>query len=381
MLIKNLSNVDIEKEILNIGYDRTYSFKAKNKFCYKNFKIYSISPAQGNIIKQLSLSVGADCATHKEVITGNIEKSDCILGGNISQLSIIAKKLQMQPFGLKELGIKLEEIINQEYSNNKTKIMGILNITKDSFSDGGEYYKYEDAIFHLNKLIEQGADIIDIGAESTKPYSKPVSAKDQLNLLLPILTYINKNNINIPISIDTRSSQVAKECINYGVSVINDVSGLEYDNQMINVIVNNPNVKIIIQHSQGTPENMQNNPVYTNLMDDIFIDLHKKTNKALDFGIKRENIIIDPGIGFGKTRQDNFEIIKRWAELKTLSYPVLLGLSRKSLLNIPEKNNDEKDIYTLALNSLLINERIDYIRVHNVEIHKNLINLLSEITN
>ena len=151
---------------------------------------------------------------------------------------------------------------------------------------------------------------------------------------------------------------------------------LDFDDNMVKIIAQNPNVKIVIQHSQGTPQTMQVNPHYENLTDDIFKSLNNKINYAISEGIKKENIIIDAGIGFGKTREQNFEIIRRWKEFKTLGCPVMLGISRKSLLNIPNSPNEEKDIYTLALNSILISENIDYIRVHNVKIHKQLLDIL-----
>ncbi len=374
-LVKKLSTNNLESELLNIGYDSSYAFKGKEKFEYLNFKIFGITSAQGNILKQLALSVGADCATHKLVITGQIEKSDCILGGNLSQLKTISQKLQLQPFGLKDLGQKLEEKICVKDSV-KTKIMGILNVTPDSFSDGGQYFSTEDAIKHLNKLISDGADIIDIGAESTKPGAKEVSADEQLKRIIPVLNYINKNKIDIPISIDTRNSEVANVCAGLGASVINDVSGLEFDKNMADVVAKH-GLKVVIQHSKGTPENMQKNTEYENLTDDIFKFLKNKIDYALSKGILKENIILDAGIGFGKTREQNFEILHRWKEFQSLGCPVMLGVSRKSLLDMPNASNEEKDLYTLALNSILINENIDYIRVHNVKIHKKLLEILN----
>ncbi|MBO6257349.1 dihydropteroate synthase [bacterium] len=376
-LLKQIFIKNIESELINIGYDPSYAFKGKEKFEYKNFKIFDVTSAQANIIKQLALSVGADCATHRQVIIGQIEKSDCILGGNISQLRIIAKKLQLQPFGLKNLGLKLEKLTDSPKLNkDKTKIVGILNITSDSFSDGGDYCTVENAITHLHELINDGADIVDIGAESTRPGAEEISPDIQLKRILPVLKYIKENNVEIPISIDTRSAQVAKECIKHGASIINDVSGLDFDKNMAEVIAQNPNVKIVIQHSRGIPQNMQDNPQYDYLMDDIYKSLSAKIDYAISNGIKKGNIIVDAGIGFGKTREQNFEILHRWQELKTLDCPVMLGVSRKSLLNMPQSSNAEKDLYTLALNSILLNENIDYIRVHNVKIHRQLLDVL-----
>ncbi len=376
-ILREIKNTDIEKEIKNIGFDKSYTYKAKEKFEYKNIKIYSLSPAMANILKQTAISVGCDCATHREVITGKIESSNCILGGSISQIKKIAEKLKFQPFGLKELGQKLENSCSPLAKGSKskilsreTKLVGILNLTPNSFSDGGMYNDLDKAKEHLLELISDGADIIDIGAESTKPYSEPISAKDQLEKLLPIIDFA-KNKI--PISIDTRSAIVAEESINAGANIINDVSGFDYDKKMVDVIAKY-NIPIIIQHSKGTPETMQDSPEYKDLMEEIFLNLREKIQFAHSKGI--ENIIIDPGIGFGKSREDNFEIIKRIEELKSLNCPIMLGISRKSLLNIPQADNFTKDIYTTALNTLAIEKKVNYIRIHNVKMHKTLISLL-----
>lgn len=372
-ILKDIINANLPNEIKNIGFDKTYISKVVNKFEYKNIKIYNLSVPQANILKQTALSYGADCATNRNVITGKSDFSDVILGGSISQIMKIADKLQFQPFGMKALGIELNDFCKKNIK--KTKIMGILNITENSFSDGGLYNNFESAKNHLLEMIEDGADIIDIGAESTKPYSKPIEANIQLDKIIPILKFIKSENIDIPISIDTRSAKVADECIKYGVKYINDVSGLDYDNEMVDIIAKN-NIKIILQHSQGTPETMQDNPNYKNLIDEIYLNLHKKIDFAISKGIKLENILIDAGIGFGKTRENNFEIIRRVEEFSGLICPIVIGISRKSLLNMPNESNETKDIYTLALNALVIG-KVDVIRVHNVKLHKKLIEMLN----
>lgn len=376
-ILREIKDTDIEKEINAIGFDKSYSHKAKEKFEYKNIKIYSLTPAMANILKQTALSVGCDCATHREVITGKIENSNCILGGSVSQIKKIAEKLKFQPFGLKELGKKLETSCpplaggpKSMISRRETKLVGILNLTTNSFSDGGMYNDFEKAKEHLLELISDGADIIDIGAESAKPYSSPVSPKEQLEKLLPIIDFA-KNKTTI--SIDTRSAIVAEECINAGANIINDVSGFDYDEKMVDVIAKH-NIPIIIQHSQGTPETMQNSPHYNNLIEDIFLNLKKKIDFAHSKNIK--NIIIDPGIGFGKTKEDNFEIIKRIEEFQSLNCPIMLGISRKSLLDMPNADNLAKDIYTTAINALAIERNVDYIRVHNIKMHRKLIDLM-----
>lgn len=372
-VLKEITNADLNCELEKIGFDKTYIHRAVDKFQYRNIKIYDLTPAQANILKQTALSVGADCATHRETITAKIEKTDCILGGSKSQLYKIAEKLKAQPFGMKILGDKISAFLSPA-QRAKTKIAGILNITQNSFSDGGMYFNTENACEHLIELINDGADIIDIGAESTKPFSSAVSAEEQLNRLLPVLNFAGEKNINVPISIDTRSSLVAEECIKAGAKIINDVSGLEYDEKMAKTVAKY-GVKIIIQHTKGTPENMQVSPHYESLMDEIYSDLKKRIDYAVSCGIAVENIIVDPGIGFGKTREDNFEIIRRVEELYGLGCPVMLGVSRKSLLNMTDKDNLTKDIFTVALNALAVERKVDYIRVHNVKLHKELLNL------
>lgn len=366
-MIKKLSEIDIERELCAIGFDNSYIHKAKDKFSYLNLKIYDLSCAQANILKQTALSVGADCATHREVITCKIEKSDAILGGSISQLRKIAQKLQHQPFQLKNLGNEIELQCQYHQFKYNTKIVGILNITPDSFSDGGKYIDIDNAIEHFYKLVEDGADIIDIGAESTRPNFEAVNDEVQLKRLVPLLQEINSA---IPISIDTRSAKVAQTCIELGANIINDVSGFDFDPKMIEVVANNPNVKIIIQHWRD----------YSGV-DDLFKVLSEKVDFAISKGIKKENIIIDPGIGFGKTREQNFEILHRWQELQSLDCPIMIGISRKSLLNMKDVSNEEKDLYTLALNAPLIKDGVDFIRVHNVKIHKKFLQTVDFCTN
>lgn len=370
-VFKEIIDTDIETELKNIGFDKSYRKRACDKFEFKNIKIFSLSVAQANILKQTALSVGADCATHRETITGQIDKSDCILCGSVSQIKKIIEKLKFQPFGLKLLGEKLNEftVISK---NTNTKIAGILNLTENSFSDGGLYNDLEKAKIHFLKMIADGAAIIDIGAESTKPYAEPVSAEKQLEKLIPIVEFGKDKAI---ISIDTCSSHVAEECIKAGAKIINDVSGLTYDDKMAETIAAH-DVQVVIQHSIGTSETMQDNHVQKNLMDEIYLDLKKRIDFAILNGIKQENIIIDPGIGFGKTREQNFEIIKRIEELYALDCPVMLGLSRKSLLEMQEKDNYCKDIFTVALNTLAVEKKVDYIRVHNVKLHSELLHLM-----
>lgn len=362
-LIKEIVNADLEQEIKAIGFESNYAAHVVDKYRYKNLKIFGLTAPQANILKQTALSLGADCATHREVITGKVETSDCILGGSVSTLRKIAQKLENQPFGLKFLK---DALIRQlEPTNTRTQLVGVLNLTPNSFSDGGLYDNFDAAKEKFLTLIEDGADIIDIGAESTKPFAPPVSAVEQLKKLMPILDFARSYNVKI--SIDTRSAEVAEEVLRNGNYIINDVSGLDYDSEMTATIATH-NATVVIQHSQGTPETMQIAPAYDNLIDEIFLSLSEKIKTARAAGI--ENIIVDPGIGFGKTTEHNLEIIKRIAEFKSLGYPLMLGTSRKSFLGVTNDDNDLKDSLTLAFNALAIQAGVQFLRVHNVKLHK-----------
>lgn len=384
--LKELKNTDLKTELESIGFDKSYLHKAVDKYQYKSIKIFELSLPQANILKQTAISVGADCAIHREVLTSKVEKTDCILGGSFSQLKKISQKLRLQPFKLAKLAELIENnldftikpltIKGEIFDFKKPYIVGVINLTNNSFSDGGEFFEFDKAKKHLLELIEEGADIIEFGAESTKPFAQAVCDENQLEKLLPMLEFIKTNNIKKPISIDTRSALVAQKCIENGADIINDVSGLCFDKEMAKTLAK-LGVPVIIQHSKGTPEDMQVNPVYEKLMDEIFLDLKNKINSAIEAGIKQENIIVDPGIGFGKTTEHNFEIIKRIEELFSLNCPIMLGLSRKSLLNMQDETNEVKDIFTLALNAIVIDKKVNFIRVHNVKLHRKLIDLLN----
>lgn len=371
-LIKPIINTDLEKELEIIGFDKSYRHKAINKFRYKTLKIYNLSVAQANILKQTALTVGADCGTNRNVITGNIETSDVILGGSFSQLEKISQKLTRQPFSLGILGEEIKSLLKEK--TTQTKIMGILNITDNSSSDGGEFNTTELACEHFKQLVEDGADIIDIGAESTKPLAPSIPAETQLEKIMPVLEY--SKNFNIPISIDTRSSIVAEKCLEFGVDIINDVSGLKYDKDMASVIAKYPNTTLILQHSLGNEINMSEEHHYNYVVDDVYNDLYQQIEFAKFNGI--ENIILDVGIGFDKSRDENFEILRRIEEFYALGYPMMTGISRKSTLGLQNASNEEKDIFTLSLNTLAVNQKVDYLRVHNVKIHKQMLKIMHE---
>jgi len=249
--------------------------------------------------------------------------------------------------------------------SSRTHIMGILNITPDSFSDGGEFFTVDRAVERGIQMAEEGADIIDIGAESTRPGAEPIPTDEELQRLLPVLEQLLKKT-EVPISVDTYKSKVAEAALKAGAHIINDISGLRFDPSMKDVVARHQ-APVIIMHIKGEPRNMQIDPFYEDVMGEISDYLAESIRLAAMAGVKKENIIIDPGIGFGKRLEDNYEIIRRLSELKRLGCPILIGPSRKSflgkVLNLPPAERLEG---TMAAVAIGIQNGADIVRVHDV---------------
>jgi len=250
----------------------------------------------------------------------------------------------------------------------KTLIMGILNITPDSFYDGGRFLDNKKALERAYQLYNEGADIIDIGGESTRPGSKPVSLQEEIDRVCPVIEGIYKN-IDIPISIDTTKSSVAQEALTLGASIVNDISGLSFDNRMAEVVAKYKSY-LVLMHIKGIPENMQGDTQYQNLLEEIYSYLEDAKNKAINHRIDSEKLIIDPGIGFGKTLEDNYEIIRNCEYFKRMGLPLLIGLSRKSLIGRLYNNECDRLPATIALNAISVINGADIIRVHDVKEHR-----------
>ena len=253
---------------------------------------------------------------------------------------------------------------NLDYSS-KTLIMGILNITPDSFSDGGKYNDLESALIRAKKMENAGADIIDIGAESSRPYSDRISAEEEKKRLLPVLKEVLKVT-TVPISIDSYKSSVVRAALKEGASIVNDISGLRFDEKMAETAAEF-SAPVIIMHIQGRPETMQDNPSYQNLIFEIKEYLWDGIKIAKEAGIADDSIIIDPGIGFGKEQLHNLQILNRLESFKELNYPILIGTSRKSLIKYVNKNEFNERLFgTAATVSTSIIKGANIVRVHDV---------------
>lgn len=255
------------------------------------------------------------------------------------------------------------KIGNKEFDlKERTYVMGILNITPDSFSDGGKFNELGKALKRVQEMIEEGADIIDIGGESTRPGFEVVEAEEEINRVVPVIKAI-KEKFDIPISIDTYKSETAKAAIEAGADIINDIWGFKKDKDMAKLCAEK-NVPCILMHNRDNAE-------YTDIMKDIKEDLIESINIALDAGVKRENIILDPGIGFAKSLEENLKVMNNIEKIKELGFPILLGTSRKSMigltLNLPK---DERLEGTLATTVLGITKGCEFIRVHDIKENK-----------
>ena len=258
----------------------------------------------------------------------------------------------------------------------KTKIMGILNVTPDSFSDGGEYLDTQKAVAQAKQMVADGADIIDIGGESSRPGAEPVSAQVELSRVEPVIKALVKK-IKVPISIDTYKPAVADVCLKLGASIVNDITGI--DDEMREVAAKHK-ATVIIMHMQNNPKVMQKNIVYKNIIQDVKQFLKTRVEKARQAGIK--NIIVDPGIGFGKTVENNLEIIKNLNEFKSLNCPILIGTSRKSFIGaITGQTENNRLAGTIASSVASIINGANIVRVHDVKEFAQAVTVIDNIKN
>jgi dihydropteroate synthase len=261
---------------------------------------------------------------------------------------------------------------------SKTHIMGVLNVTADSFSDGGRFLKHQDAIAQGMRMVEQGADIIDVGGESTRPGSDPISLKEELSRVIPVISALSQQT-EVPISIDTYKSEVAKRALDAGAQMINDISALRFDPEM-KKIAKEYDVPIVLMHIKGTPKDMQQNPWYEDVIGEISEYLNESIKMAQEAGIDKGKIIIDPGIGFGKRLEDNLNILKNLGKFSILGCPILIGCSRKSfigrILELPVEERLEGSLAALAASVM---NGASMVRVHDVEESKRVTRMVDAI--
>jgi len=350
------------------------------KAIFRVIKLDGLEARQANVLKQEMLVCGGETAISKRVYNLTNELTDVILTGTIAQFNRLCEKLIRQPFGLKDVSKGIGEVLEKFDSkpsiikagkfeldlSKRTHIMGILNVTPDSFFDGGTYFDIDVAVSRGIAMVEEGADIIDIGGESSRPGAESVGINEEIKRVVPVIEKL-ACEVDCPISIDTYKTEVAKEALEAGATIVNDISGLRMDEKMPELVAKT-GAPVIIMHMQGTPKTMQKNPHYECVMGEIISFLRKQAEVALKAGVQKDKIIIDPGIGFGKTRDHNLEIMKKFSELKSLGYPILMGTSRKSFigatLDLPVEDRLEGTAATVVYSVV---QGANIIRVHNVK--------------
>ena len=365
---------EVKKEIKAVGSTPPGQNLMAPKGVIRVIKVKNLSTKAANILKQELLAKGGDCAASRETLDLAAPTTDVLCFATEKVWQQVLPKLKMQPFGLKALAAEIEEVLHNlngrpKYEldcrgkkitlGERTIIMGILNVTPDSFSDGGRYYDVEAAIKHARQMAALGADIIDVGGESTRPGAEYVPAEEEIRRVLPVVEALVRE-IEVPISVDTYKAAVAEKVLEAGAHIINDVWGLQKDPEMAKVAARF-GAPVVVMHNKEKAE-------YDDLMAEVIGFLKQSIKIGLNAGISREKIIIDPGIGFGKTLEHNLILMKRLNELNSLGQPILLGTSRKSLigktLDLPV---DERIEGTAATVTLGIAKGVDIIRVHDVK--------------
>lgn len=382
-MLYNLRVVEIRNReeakrfIADVGADPRGVAWMTPKAVFRVLKVDNLSSRAANILKQEMLSKGGEAAVHHDAGDFAAEKTSVLLMGTLRQYDQLCQKLKMQPFGLSVLAQEIKKVLNNYEQGRvvrlncrgrllvlgeRTLIMGVLNVTPDSFSDGGRFYEIDTAVAHAKEMVELGADIIDIGGESTRPATwaqEPLPAEEEKRRILPVLERLVKE-LDVPISVDTYKSETARAALEAGAHIINDVWGFQRDPGLAEVAAEY-DVPVVLMHNQSGTE-------YQDLMGDIIRFLRRSIKIAEDAGVSPEKIIIDPGIGFGKTTEQNLVVLRRLKELQSLGKFILLGTSRKSVigntLNLPVDQRLEGTAATVAWG---IAQGAAIVRVHDVK--------------
>jgi len=369
------------------------------KALFKIIKVDRIDTRAANLVKQKMLSIGGDAAVPECVSRFKRGKCSIIIFGTELQYVKLAENLKFQPYGLKLLAEKIFSLLREESSSRvkevilprrKIKIpagqpliMGILNVTPDSFYDGGKYYDIDRAVAHAEFMISEGAQIIDVGGESSRPGALPIAKEEEITRVVPVIKKIAKRT-NTIISVDTYKAEVAERAIEAGAEIVNDISALRLDKNMVDV-VRKYKVGVILMHMRGTPRTMQKNIYYKDVISDIRNFLQKRAEHAIESGVNRNSIMVDPGIGFGKTVEHNLQVLSHLDEFKSLNFPLVLGTSRKSFIGKilgSEKNPlppEERLVGSIATYAYAVLNGVDVLRVHDVKETREMIKVLSAI--
>jgi dihydropteroate synthase len=367
------------REVERIGADPQGVSRMSAKMVPRLIKLSQVPCRAANILKQEMLALGGDAAVARGTVACSISATDVILIGSLKQLRRLGSRLAHQPFGLADCGVQLQRLLalldesppvlvgrSCRLNLDRPLIMGILNVTPDSFSDGGRFADAESALRRGLVMAAEGADLIDIGGESTRPGAPAVALQEELDRVLPVIEALRRE-CDIPLSIDTNKAAVAAAAIADGAEFINDISGLQFDPKMATTVADG-GAGLFVMHTRGRPEQMQKDTVYPDLLAAVVEGLRDSLRVAIDAGVAEEKLAVDPGIGFGKSAGGNLELLQRLGELHGLGRPVLLGTSRKGFIGrVTGRSEPTERLYgTLATVALGVQQGVQLFRVHDV---------------
>lgn len=384
---------DAERELNRIKVDPTSIPLMTAKMLTRCVHLGGISCGQAKYLKQELLALGGDVAVVHGMVASDIEPIDVVLIGTEKQLRDLCDHTGLQNFDLLALATQLRTVLanlssrpltwrtgKRTISLGRPLIMGILNVTPDSFSDGTCYLSPEQAVKQAWEMVEQGADIIDIGGESTRPGAVLVDAAEELRRVMPVLEQL-QDKLPCPISIDTWKSGVARAALQAGAEIINDISGFIFDPAMA-ALAAQTGAGAVLMHTRGKPDSMQKNTDYTDLMGEVIAGLDASIKVAVAAGMERDCIAIDPGIGFGKNTAANLEILRRLRELSGFGLPVLVGTSRKGFIGkILSNDLDSRINGTAATVALAVANGASILRVHDVRAMRDAADMAHAIIN
>lgn len=369
---------DAEQELARIGTDPAgiTMMAPKMLSCSVHFK--DLECRQANILKQEMLALGGDAAVARGTVSCTIKKTDLILIGTLKQLNRLCSKLLPQPFRLPELGAGLKALLTgidkrpeiwrtsqRVFSLSRPLIMGILNVTPDSFSDGNSYLKPEAAVDRALAMIDEGADIIDVGGETSKPGAHSISATEEAERIIPVIRELKKK-VSCAISVDTWKRDVAAAAIDTGAEIVNDISGFTFDPTMPDLVARS-GAAVVLMHTRGTPADMQHDTHYDDLLFEVVQGLSNSIGIAENAGVAMDRISIDPGIGFAKDAAGNMEILRRLQEFSVFKLPLLIGTSRKSFIGKTlGREIDQRQFGTAATVAIAVANGANILRVHDV---------------
>lgn len=362
----------------------------QKKALFRIVRVRGLSLPAANILKQEMLSRGGEVAVSREVYAWDGQKADCLVMGTLAQFERLLPKLRLQPFGLRALAASLEAALDNHDDPlpvcprgiplaQGPLLMGVLNVTPDSFSGGNPYADVEEAVRSGLAMAEEGAAFVDVGGESTRPGSDSVSLEEELERVIPAVKALAPS---LPgrISVDTYKARVAAEALRSGAYMINDISALRMDPEMV-AVVRDAECPVILMHMLGEPKTMQENPVYGDVVEELHQFFVERLNWAVGNGLQEQNLLIDPGLGFGKTTAHNLEILRDLEAFRSLGRPIVVGASRKRFLGEILGIGDplERDAATAATTVMAVTAGAHIVRVHRVGLNRDAARLAQAV--